>query len=76
MPGLIKQMEDKYIAKEKEDLLAKHRVPLAHTTEIVMRVAYAEGAKVFREVGRFEGDQSRKKKIIEALGLVEEEPAA
>lgn len=67
---LGKSLEDKYVEEMKKGLNGR---PLGHTTEIVMRHAYANAAVTFREIGWYEGDQSRKDKIVNALGLIEEE---
>jgi len=75
MTDLIKMMEDKHIKYAKEELMEKQSVELAHSTELIMRVSFAEGARMFRELGRNEGRESQKRRVIEALGLIEEEEA-
>ena len=72
MADTIKQMEDKFIA-DKKKAREKAGFTLEHQVELGMRIAYNEGATVFRALGQHEGDKSRKKKMIDALGLVEEE---
>ncbi len=73
MTDKIKQMEDKFIADKKE-AREKAGYTLESQVELGMRIAYNEGATVFRALGQHEGDESRRKKIIDALGLIEEEP--
>ncbi len=69
-----KGLEDKYIEERKKEL-KKVGAEMSHRDELAMRCAYSEAAVVFRALGRKEGDDSRKKKIIDALGLIEEEEA-
>ncbi len=73
MTTKIKQMEDKFIA-DKKKAREEAGFTLEHQVELAMRIAYSEGATVFRELGQHEGDENRRKKIIDALGLIEEEP--
>ena len=68
MSSLIQQQENKFIKGEKE------KMPnMPHKEELAMRIAYSNGASLFRIIGQQEGDSRRKKAIIDALGLVEEE---
>lgn len=71
----IKQMEDVYI-KEQKAGLKRAGAEMSHNTELGMRSAYSSAAFVFRILGQYEGDKSRKNKIIDALGIIEEEPSS
>ena len=75
MQDKIKQMEDAYI-KERKKAFKKAGAEMGHDTELAMRCAYSSAATVFRALGQHEGDESRKGKIIYALGLIAEEPAS
>ncbi|GAG27953.1 unnamed protein product [marine sediment metagenome] len=75
MADLIREMENKYIESKKEEF-KKAGGTMSHVVELAMRSAYSTAAIVFRTLGRHEGDESRKKRIVEALGLIEEESEA
>lgn len=73
MPDLIRDMENKYIEDRKREL-KEVGTKMEHNTELAMRSAYSTAAIVFQTLGRSEGDERRKRRIIEALGLIREEP--
>lgn len=75
MADYVKQMEDEYV-KEAKDGMRKVGAEMTHETELVMRTAFNRAAVLFRELGRHEGDEGRKNKIVRALGLVIEEPVS
>ncbi len=64
----IKVQEDKYVSDMK-----KNGVKMTDALELAMRIAFSAGASLFRVIGRYEGDKARRNKIIDALGIVEEE---
>ena len=72
MADYIKEQENKFIEKQRKDIVDSGG-KLLHETEMAMRLAFSYAATMFLVLGRHEGDESRKRKIIDALGLMEEE---
>jgi len=75
MSDLQREMEDEFIERQK-DKAREAGGEVTHREELIARVAYSEAARLFRVIGLHEGDRDRVNKIIEALGIVREEPGA
>ena len=64
----IKEQENKYVSDMK-----RGGIKMTPHTELAARMGFTAGANLFRVIGQHEGDQARRNKIIDALGIVAEE---
>ncbi len=69
----IEVEENKYIERCRAELKEPDSA-FDHKMELILRLAFSTGATLFYPLGLHDGDENRKTKIVDALGLIDERP--